>query len=54
MKNFKQFLINLALGFIGLNIFGALLCTGDSPPPMPMSTKEVYFPRVPTSSAISP
>ncbi len=54
MKKFKQFLINLALGFIALNIFGALLCTGESFPPVPMSTKEVYFVRVPTPSAISP
>lgn len=30
MKNFKQFLINLALGFVALNIFGVLFCTGES------------------------
>lgn len=33
MKQLKQFLINLALGFVALNIFGALFLTGKSSPP---------------------
>lgn len=36
VKNLKQFLVNLAAGFVALNIFGALLCTGESfPVPVP-------------------
>jgi hypothetical protein len=36
MKNFKQFIINLTVGFALLNIFGALFLTGESfPQPIP-------------------
>ena len=36
MKQLKQFLINLAIGFVALNIFAALFLTGESfPVPVP-------------------
>lgn len=54
MKSFKQFLINLAIGFVALNIFGALFCTGESFPPVPMSRQEIYFIRVPSPSPLTP
>ena len=39
MKQIKQFIINLALGFVALNIFGALFCTGSAYPfPVPQTT----------------
>lgn len=30
MKNLKQFLINLAIGFAALNLFGWAFCRGES------------------------
>jgi hypothetical protein len=54
MKSLMKFLLTLILGFAALNLFGWLFCTGESYPPPKMSGKEVYFLRVPTSSAISP
>jgi hypothetical protein len=44
MKNFKQFLINLALGFVALNIFGVLFCTGESFPVPVSKTVTVTMP----------
>lgn len=36
MKQLKQFLINLAVGFVLLNIFGALFLRGEAyPQPVP-------------------
>jgi hypothetical protein len=54
MKNIKQFLLNLGIGFVALNLFGWAFCTGESFPPQPMSTKEVMYLRVPAISPISP
>lgn len=53
-KNFKQFLINLAVGFVLLNIFGFLFLRGESFPPPPMKDKLVYVIRVPSSSPLTP
>ena len=44
MKNLKQFLINLALGFVALNIFGMLFCTGESFPVLVPKTVTVTVP----------
>jgi len=30
VNNIKQFIINLALGFVALNLFGWVFCTGES------------------------
>lgn len=54
MKNFKKFLINLAVGFALLNVFGFLFLRGESFPPPPMKDKLVYTIRVPAASPISP
>jgi hypothetical protein len=38
MKNIKQFLLNLAIGFVALNLFGWAFCTGESfPLPIPQT-----------------
>lgn len=54
MKNFKQFLINLAIGFVALNIFGVLFCAGESFPPPKYDNVLVYTVRVPAASPITP
>jgi hypothetical protein len=54
MKNIKQSLVNLAIGFVVLNLFGLAFCTGESLLPQPISTKEVMYLRVPAISSISP
>lgn len=37
MKQFKQFIVNLVVGFVLLNIFGALFCTGSAYPFCPLN-----------------
>lgn len=44
MKEFKQLLINLAIGFVALNIFGVLFCTGESYPVPTPKTVTVTVP----------
>lgn len=44
MKNFKQLLVNLAIGFVALNIFGVLFCTGESFPVPISKTVTVTLP----------
>lgn len=54
MKNFKQLLINLSIGFVLINLFGFLFLQGESFPPPKLQDKLVYVLRVPATSPITP
>ena len=53
MNKFKEWLWLMAF-LLAFLAFAAAISTGQSFPPVPMSTEAVYYKRVPTHSAVTP